>query len=132
MAVSYPQRGSYPQRREERGERRTSDYGGGATEEHFEHQQQAAHDRGEQPAQPGDCEPVPDPDQLAFEPALEQQAVHHDRCDQQGTGQGGGGQGGDVDVAFRGAQRGESVGERQAEQEREQDLHAGLRDPQFL
>ena len=44
----------------------------------------------------------------------------------------GGGQGGDVDVAFGGAQRCESVGERQAEQEREQDLHAGLRDPQFL
>jgi hypothetical protein len=94
VAVSYPQRGSDPQRREEHGERRSSDYSGGATEEHFEHQQQAAHDRGEQPAQPGDCEPVPDPDQLAFEPALEQQAMRHDRCNQQGTGQGGGGQGG--------------------------------------
>jgi len=90
VAVSYPQRGSDPQRREDRGERRANDYSGGAAEEHFEYQQQAAHDRGEQSAQPGDYEPVPDPDQLAFEPALEQQAVHHDRGNQQGTGQGGG------------------------------------------
>ena len=51
---------------------------------------------------------------------------------QQGLGQGAGGQGGDVGAALRGAQLGELVGERQSEQEREQDLHAGLRDPQFL
>jgi hypothetical protein len=70
--------------------------------------------------------------QLPLEPSLEHQAVEGRRRDQQRVGRGPKDQRTDVDSAFEFGERGKPRGEGDGQQEREQQLHAGLRDPNFL
>src|SRR5271165_173648 len=96
------------------------------------HEQNRGRDGQPDRGQPGDRHHAGRPDQALLLPAAEHQPVIGDRSQQQGGGDRGQDQAGQVQITLGRAEHVEPVGKRQRDQEPEQDLHPQAGHPQLL